>query len=43
MKWSTLQQHRKVVMLYKKGMIIIEVRSALLIPQNTKQAVSPKT
>ncbi len=36
MKRSTLQQHRKVAMLYQEGMTTIEVRSALLIPQNTK-------
>jgi hypothetical protein len=30
-------------MLCEKGMAIVEVRSALLVPQNIKQVVPPKT
>jgi hypothetical protein len=36
MKRSTLQQHKEGVMLFEKGMTIIEARSALLIPHSTK-------
>jgi hypothetical protein len=43
MKWSTLQQHKEVVMLCEKGMTIIEMRNALLIPKNIKQVVPTKT
>jgi len=32
MKQSTLQQHKELVMLYEKGMIIAEARSALSVP-----------
>ncbi len=32
MKWSTLQQHKEVIMLCEKGMSTVEARSALLVP-----------
>jgi hypothetical protein len=43
MKQSTLQQHKEAIMLFEKGMIIVEVRSALSVLQNTKQVAPPKT
>jgi hypothetical protein len=43
MKQLTLQQHKKVAMLCEKKMTIAKVRNALLIPQNAKQAIPPKT
>jgi hypothetical protein len=43
MKQSTLQQHKEVAMLCEEGMTTIEARSALLVPQNTKQIIPPKT
>jgi hypothetical protein len=42
MKWSTLQQHKEATMLCEKGMTIVEVRSAILIPQGTKQVTPLK-
>jgi hypothetical protein len=36
MKWSTLQQHKEVVMLCEKGMIVVKTRSALSVSQSTK-------
>ncbi len=36
MKWLTLQQHKEAMMLCEEGMIIVEARSALLVPHNTK-------
>jgi len=36
MKWLTLQQHKEAAMLCKEGMIIVEARSALSIPQSVK-------
>jgi hypothetical protein len=43
MKRSTLQQYKEAMMLCEKGMIIVEARSALLVPQSTKHATPPKT
>ncbi len=42
MKWSRLQQHKEAMMLCEEGMITAKARSALLIPQNTKQVTPPK-
>jgi hypothetical protein len=36
MKRLPLQQHKEVAMLCEEGMTIVEVRSALLVPQSTK-------
>jgi hypothetical protein len=43
MKWSTLQQHKEVTMLCEEGMNTTKTKSALLVPQNTKQATLAKT
>jgi len=43
MKRSTLQQHKEVAMLCEEGMITLETRSELSIPQNTKEATLMKT
>jgi hypothetical protein len=43
MKRSTLQQHKEATMLCEENMIIAEVRNALLVSQNTKQATPMKT
>ncbi len=42
MKWSTLQQHKKAIMLCEEGMTTIEARNALSIPQKIKQVTPPK-
>jgi hypothetical protein len=41
MKWSTLEQHKKVIMLCEEGMTTIEARNALSIPQKIKQVTPP--
>jgi hypothetical protein len=38
MKWSAFQQHKETTMLCEKGMTTTKARSALLVPQNIKQA-----
>ncbi len=43
MKQSTLQQHKEATMLCEEGMSTIKSRSALLVPQITKQTVLAKT
>jgi len=43
MKQSTLQHHKVVAMLCEEGMIIIEAKSALSIPQNIEHVTPPKT
>jgi hypothetical protein len=40
MKWSTLQQHTKVVMLCEEGMTTTEARIALLVTQNIKHEIT---
>jgi hypothetical protein len=42
MKKSTLQ-HKEAAMLCEEGMITTKIRSALLVPHNTKPATPPKT
>jgi hypothetical protein len=43
MRRSILQQHKEATMLCEEGMTTIETRSALLIPQNTKETTLVKT
>jgi hypothetical protein len=43
MKRPTLQQHKEAAILCEKNMITTKARSALSIPQNTKQATLAKT
>ncbi len=43
MKQSTLQEHKEAAMLCEEGMTIVEVRSALLMPQSTKHVALGKT
>ncbi len=43
MKRSTLQQHKEAAMLFEEGITIIEAKSVISIPQNTKQVTPPKT
>jgi hypothetical protein len=43
MKSSILQQPKEVAMLCEEGMITIEARIVLSIPQNIKQAILTKT
>jgi len=43
MKRSTLQQHKEAAMLCEEGMTILETRSELSIPKNTKDATLMKT
>jgi hypothetical protein len=43
MKRSTLQQHKEASMLCQEGMITLETRSELSIPQNTKETTLMKT
>ncbi len=43
MKQSTLQQHKEATMLCEEGMTILEARTALSIPQNTKHVTQTKT
>jgi hypothetical protein len=42
MKQSTLKQHKEATMLCETNMITIEARTALLVPQSTKQIVPNK-
>jgi len=43
MKQSTLQQHKEVAMLCEERKNIAKANNRLLVPQNVKQVVAPKT
>jgi hypothetical protein len=43
MKQSTFQQHKEVAMLCEEDINTTKTRSALSVPQNTKQATLAKT
>jgi hypothetical protein len=43
MKWSTLQQHKEVIMLHEEGMTIAKVMNALLVLESIKWVVLAKT